>query len=57
MGVSGPESPLSTTTSIALALTPVTSALRYFGSHGMWSSNHCACLARARMASVFAWFT
>ena len=40
-----------------LALMPVALGLRYFGSHGMWSSNHCAWRARARMASVLAWFT
>ena len=42
IGVTGPESPVSTTTSMALATMPWTFGLRYFGSHGMWSSNHCA---------------
>ena len=41
--VIGPESPVSTTTSMARAVTPATSGFRKRGSHGMWSSNHCAC--------------
>src|SRR5215203_2979522 len=41
-GVIGPESPVSISTSIAVADTPRTWGFRYFGSHGMWSSNHCA---------------
>ena len=35
IGVTGPESPVSTTTSIALAEMPVTPCFRYRGSHGM----------------------
>ena len=42
IGVTGPTSPVSITTSIALATMPWTSGLRYFGSNGMRSSNHWA---------------
>src|SRR5215468_11152785 len=34
-GVTGPESPVSTTTSMALAVMPCTPCLRYLASHGM----------------------
>ena len=53
IGVTGPESPASTITSIARAVTPVTLGLRYCGSHGMRSSNHCAWSAMRCTASVF----
>ena len=33
--------------------TPVTFGLRYFASHGMRSSNHCACSAMRAIAAVF----
>jgi hypothetical protein len=52
-GVIGPESPDSTTTSIALAVMPRTPCLRYLGSQGMRSSNHCASAASRRMPAVF----
>ena len=48
IGVIGAASPASTTTSMARADTPFTAGLRYFGSHGIRSSNHCA-------ASAIAW--
>jgi hypothetical protein len=38
IGVTGPESPVSMTTSMALAVMPLTPGLRNFGSQGMWSS-------------------
>src|SRR5215469_15413750 len=44
-GVTGPESPVSITTSIALAETPRTPCFLYLSSHGMRSSNHCAAAA------------
>jgi hypothetical protein len=53
IGVIGAASPLSMTTSIARAVTPVTFGLRYFGSQGIRSSNHCACSAMAFAAAVF----
>ncbi len=56
-GVTGPESPVSMTTSIALAVIPCTPGLRYFGSHGMRSSNHCASCASLRISDVFSGFT
>ena len=48
IGVTGPESPVSITTSMALAVMPFTSGLRNSGSYGMWSSNHCALAASSR---------
>jgi hypothetical protein len=57
IGVIGPQSPVSTTTSMALAVMPRTSGLRYFGSHGMWSSNHCASAAIAWISAVFSGLT
>ena len=57
IGVTGPESPVSITTSIALATMPLTLGLRYFASYGMWSSNHCALSANLRMRSVFSGLT
>src|SRR5580704_5176136 len=44
-GVIGPESPVSMTISIALAVMPLTPAFRYLGSHGIRSSYHCASCA------------
>src|ERR1700674_1392716 len=38
-GVMGPASPVSMTTSMALAVMPCTLGLRYFASHGIRSSN------------------
>src|SRR3954465_10874304 len=55
--VIGPASPVSTTVSSALATVPLTIALRYFASYGMWSSNHCALSANLRMRAVFSWLT
>jgi hypothetical protein len=57
IGVTGPESPVSTTTSIALAVTPSTFGLRKRGSHGIRSSNHCACAASFSIFRVFSSFT
>jgi hypothetical protein len=57
IGVTGPESPVSITTSMALATMPFTIGLRNFASYGMWSSNHCALSANLRMRSVFSRFT
>ena len=57
IGVTGPESPVSTTTSMALATMPFTIGLRNFASYGMWSSNHCALSANLRMRAVFSWLT
>src|SRR5260221_14479592 len=51
-GVIGPESPVSTTMSMAFATIPVTDGFRYFGSQGMWSSNHCAFSATFLMRAV-----
>ena len=56
-GVTGPESPVSMTTSIALATMPRTAGLRYFASNGMRSSNHCALSANLRMRAVFSGLT
>ena len=53
MGVIGPASPVSMTTSTARAVTPVTRGLRYFGAQGIRSSNHCACSAIAWACAVF----
>ena len=53
IGVMGPESPASTITSIAFATMPVTFGFRYFGSYGMWSSNHCALSPMVLIVFVF----
>ena len=42
IGVTGPASPVSMTTSMTFAVIPCTFSLQYCGSHGMRSSNHCA---------------
>ena len=57
IGVIGPESPVSNTTSMALAVIPVTLSLRYFGSQGMRSSNHWALAAKVLIAPVFSGLT
>ena len=56
-GVTGPESPVSVTTSMALATMPVTLGLRYCGSQGIRSSNHWALSASVWMRAVFSWLT
>ncbi len=56
-GVIGPESPVSITTSMAVAVMPFTPALRNSGAHGMRSSNHCALVASFSMSTVFWRFT
>jgi hypothetical protein len=56
-GVIGPESPVSTTTSIAFAVTPRTPLFRYSAAHGIRSSNHCASSASLRMPAVLDGFT
>ena len=44
-------------TPAAFAVTPFAPAFRYFGSHGMRSSNHCACAAIVRIWDVFSRLT
>ena len=41
----------------SFATIPVTFGLRYFGSYGMWSSNHCALLPIVLIVLVFSWLT
>src|SRR4026208_2046668 len=53
IGVTGPESPVSTITSMALATMPLTLALWYLASAGDWSSNHWALSPIFLMISVF----
>ncbi len=53
-GVMGPDSPVSITTSMARAVTPVTPGFRNAGSHGIRSSNHCASDAMRSMRAVLA---
>jgi len=57
IGVSGPESPTSTSTSIASAEIPSTCGFRYSCAHGMRSSNHCASAASVRILRVRASLT
>ena len=42
IGVAGKQSPPSIVAVMTFADTPFTFSLRYFGSIGEWSSNHCA---------------
>src|SRR5215218_8198786 len=57
IGVIGPQSPVSSTTSIALAVIPFTSGLRYAFNQGIWSSNQVASAASLRIAPVFSGLT
>ena len=56
-GVIGPESPVSMTTSMALAVMPRTPCFLYWSAQGMRSSNHWALAAIFRISSVFSRFT
>ena len=53
IGVTGPESPVSTITSIDRAEMPFTSAFLKRSSYGMWSSNHLAFAAIDLISSAF----